>query len=326
MGNKTGWIIAGIMVAFIAGLVIKFVFFASPSPATADTLAEGKLDLFTTGISVATVVDSEPSGSGNAANHYAKALEYIRENQAAWDAIDLHMGSTDDPLAANLLQHCTQVLDLIRPAARIKDMKYTFVYTPKEFIISPRAKATDDLWQIAFVCEAACRHYLRAKDYGKAADAGKALCCLGWHTAGERVRVEMNVAGFEMQVVAANLLQQVYADAGNDAALQASEDYGYAASAAQSRTVDKSRDLLQTIQPEPGDIFNVIENDKDHAWRVDCILQLGRLKFSAPGRGNQRYIKMYIDKYINSEDPYYKAAAEVAKSVTMEQLQDWVNE
>lgn len=321
MGSKTGWIIAGVIVAFIAALAVKFLVFPAPTPPTSATRKEGRLKLIAPDMAIKDVIGTEPSGPGNAADVYHKAIEYARSNQSVWAEIE----AAESALPENLAAHAEKLLSTLAPAADIKEMTYTFNYTPKEFVVSPAPKADDDLRELAVALESLCAHYLKSGNTEKAIDAGEAYMIFGWHVSGERVRVQLTILGFDMQGSATTALQQAYNAAGKSQAVQAAQTYNRQVSLARSLTTAKQRDIFK-LKPPPGDVFNIIENDEDHAWRVEGLLLLGMVKFSSTDRGDQRYIENYFEEYKASDDPYFRAAATVAEDCTLEQVQQWFSQ
>jgi hypothetical protein len=327
VGNKIGWIVAAAMVAFIALLAVNFIVYPDPTDPTSQTLREGVLEKVVIEQPIADITGVEPSGPGNAAEHYHAAIEHIRQNPNLWPAILANYRNPDAHLDWEQSGYLTQVMELMQPAASIKEMEYFFVYTPKEFIVSSRSRATPELEMLAQHLKALWQHYTETEQHERAVEAAKTLAIFGWHVANERVRTELTLFGFQWQQLAAELLARSRHEQNNDHALKAAQAYANAASTAKLATRRKREDLLMLIEPPAGDIFNVIENDEDRAWRVDAILQLGTLRFTRKGhRGDQRQIKIYLEKYLNSDDPYLKAAAQVAQSCTMQQLNEWARE
>jgi len=77
--------------------------------------------------------------------------------------------------------------------------------------------------------------------------------------------------------------------------------------------------------PNPGDIFNVLENDKDPCWRFQAVLSLGLLKFHPAGRdrGDIRYIKTLLENALQSSNQNERAAAKAAKEFTLEDYNNY---
>jgi hypothetical protein len=94
------------------------------------------------------------------------------------------------------------------------------------------------------------------------------------------------------------------------------------------------KSILAVTKPHPGDTFNLIENDKDRAWRVQAILALGILKHlgSLDGdardpstkqivmtQGDSKHVRKLLARLKNSKDPMEALAARTADSLTPEQ-------
>jgi hypothetical protein len=85
--------------------------------------------------------------------------------------------------------------------------------------------------------------------------------------------------------------------------------------------VEAKGQLILGTDPNPGDIFYTIDNDKDRCWRIRCIAMLGLIKYTAShSRGDSNAVEQYIGRFLNSSDPYEAAAAKAAKDLTKEQF------
>ncbi len=77
--------------------------------------------------------------------------------------------------------------------------------------------------------------------------------------------------------------------------------------------------IVWNTKPSPGDIFYIIENDEDRVWRVQGLLTLGLIRFTALGsRGDKRRIEQLVKKHSAGNDPYLAAAAKAAQNFTKE--------
>jgi hypothetical protein len=74
-----GWIVAGIVVLVIGGVIVAVICnnIYSTSDPTEDTTAAGALDYQDVAAPIMTIVPAEPSGSGNAADDYKRAIDII---------------------------------------------------------------------------------------------------------------------------------------------------------------------------------------------------------------------------------------------------------
>ncbi len=71
-----------------------------------------------------------------------------------------------------------------------------------------------------------------------------------------------------------------------------------------------------------GDIFDIAQRSPERMWRVETILKLGRLKYTAATRGDLFGSRKVVAKMAadTSADPAVRAAADAANSLTVEQF------
>jgi molecular chaperone GrpE (heat shock protein) len=74
--------------------------------------------------------------------------------------------------------------------------------------------------------------------------------------------------------------------------------------------------IFQRARFNAGDIWNIAENDKDRAWRVQAILAMGLIRFTHTSKANTARNNKLIERFLNSKDPLEKAAAQAAKAYT----------
>ena len=334
MGNKVGWIISGFGVAIIIAVILFVVIFPSPDGPSRDTLRKGALQLQVPKTPIESFLDFTPSGDGNAAEDYAAAIEIFADNKDELESIKYYMGKGENVrLKSADLALCKQIQDKMAPALQKKSMEYTFKYTPKRFkICSPYIAGMRKLYNLAEVpLQYLYVHYLRKKEYSKAIKVSRQQFVLGWHMMNERVRGDIVAAGMELQQATARDLQALYKETGKTDRAKACQKY-LAEMSPCLREYNRKLGLICTLKrradgvqgPHSGDMFNIIENDKDRTFKVEAILMLGLLKDNDSNRGNLRAINKYLKEHVNSSDPFIKAAAEVADSCTKEDIQRWV--
>jgi len=78
--------------------------------------------------------------------------------------------------------------------------------------------------------------------------------------------------------------------------------------------------ILWAAHPHAGDVFYVIEGDQDRAWRVQALLELGILRFSAETRGDRKKTAKLIERYCAGADEMEAAAARAARDLTEEEF------
>ena len=107
MGNRLGWILAGIFGTFVIIVLVKVLFFPSPTDPTRATLGPGMLTLQKPAEPLTTLLPSAPDGEGNAADDYRRALKSYEKNNEAIQAMFKHYNAlmkdeyrlTDDDVA-----------------------------------------------------------------------------------------------------------------------------------------------------------------------------------------------------------------------------------
>jgi hypothetical protein len=131
----------------------------------------------------------------------------------------------------------------------------------------------------------------------------------------ERARVDVVLRGLRLQQMALERLREVYehwegADKSRIGKLKTyAEGLGRVCRAFRDKWA-----IVWTAAPEPGDVFNIIENDEDRAWRVDALLGLAIVKIREQShRGNSRKVQRLIERFLNSADPLECAAARAAQ-------------
>jgi len=325
MGSKLGWLLAGLLVVGVVGIILVMAVFPSASPATAATLREGVLDLHTVGPPTA-VLGREPTGAGNAADDYKKAIDLYNAN------IDVIKRGTIDrgkiargqaSLDRRTMKILTDIAARVADGAQKKEMKYTLVHTPKKFQVGYFYEPADALRNIsAAVTLLATQHYAR-KEYDEARKALQDAFVIGWHMMNERSRMDLVRIGLGIQrdaVAGLVTLYEKWPDEGGGEKISALSDYDRQLRRLGDSYDDKRRVIWVLGKgASPGDVFNIIENDEDRACRVQALLYLGVLRFTAATRGDRRKTRKLIDKYAASDDLIEKAAAVAARDMAAEE-------
>lgn len=66
---------------------------------------------------------------------------------------------------------------------------------------------------------------------------------------------------------------------------------------------------------DAGDIWNIAENDKNRAWRIQAILAMGLIKFTHASEANTARNNAMLERFLNSKDPLEKAAAQAQEPI-----------
>jgi hypothetical protein len=317
MGSKLGWIIAGALVLVVGGVLFsKLVLGPDPSEPTRVSQAPGFLELHRVEMSPAAVVGSEPSRAGNAGEFYAQAVTHYEKNHYH---LQPYLSSDDRELRRPDLDIFERLAELAAQGAQRQNMEYTFIYTPKGFKVGLEYEPAIQLGRVARALSRLGRHYYARGEYDKAEKVFADAFMLGYHMDRERSRTAMATEGMNIQVLAAGDLKKVRAKAGRDGLRASTDEYLSKLGSVRSFYTGKMRDYW-TIKPKAGDAFNMVANDKDRAWRIQALLDLGRVRFGSSNRGDIKHAEELLAQYANDPDPLIAAAAKAARELTVEEF------
>jgi len=83
--------------------------------------------------------------------------------------------------------------------------------------------------------------------------------------------------------------------------------------------------IFRTVRPEPGDLHNLAENDKDRAWRIQGMQWLGMAKWASADGKQRKAIESYIAGKTSNSDPLMARAAGIAKDFSRLDVQSIKN-
>jgi len=322
MGNKLGWILAAVLVVGLIVAVILTMAFPSHSRPKA-TMKEGMLDLQTVNVPISEIAGAEPSGEGNAADNYDEAARLaVEQKVVVAGALTAIMDAKGGPAAIDpaALEALRKIDRLVAAGTRKKKMQYLFVYTPKNLEVHIRVEELMRLYEVAGAMNALGRYYICQQKYSDADQVYRHLMVMGWHMVKERSHIHMVRMGMGFQRTAwQGMMSLSNAQGDTDKArLKTLGRYETALIVLSDFYIEKQK-IIWTPQPYPGDVFNIVVNDKDRAWRVQAILTLGLIKFSAAEEGDQDYIQELLEELVDDEDPIVAAAAKAAKNLKIEE-------
>jgi len=337
VGSKTGWILALVLVLVVGGVVYRIL---NPSPsAPKETTAEGFLDLKTVPVPLREVIGTEPAAPGNAAEDYHKAVQlcvsHAKDIEQSADATRFDgLVASENPWTDPGLKVCRQIADHVAAGARKKKMEYTFVCSPRRLSFGYEQAHAKRLAKVAVALNLCCQMHTDRKEYAEAEKRIQDMLVFGVHLLEERALPHVCWEGIEIQASALLGLRELYKlwrDAPTNR-LGAIRKYENAL-----RLVDenhrKKQEILwekilatdaTTLQPllAPGDVFNIAENDRDRAWRVQAIITLGAVKYRITDRGDLRKTRELIQRFLRSKDAIVAAAAKVANDLTRDQFRN----
>lgn len=330
MGSKLGWIIAGgVLVAVIVAVLVLIVSPSISGPVA--TARPGVLDMEVVEVSLRDVLgEAKPAQEGNAADDYVKAAELYRANK---DQLAMLRGrlrkladakQPEDAALTTLQLICSHVVS----GARRKKMQYVLVHEPKTLRVGYSYPVADEMYEVANQIRLLAHFHMLREEFEPAEKALQAQFMLGWHLLDERALPATVMAGLEILDSAAKALRRVYrtlieqardqadpklAQYANRVKLLGELDMGLTST---RHAFTEKKKIVWNVNPEPGDIFNVAQNDHDRAWQVQAILALGLVKFTADREADVRHTKQLLATFCQDSDPLKAAAAKAAQDLT----------
>ena len=316
MGNKVGWILAGALLVVVALILLFTVVIPRPASPTAATSKKGFLELKTVGIMPEEIIGWSPSGQGNAADHYHKAVEVYHASE---EEIDRAVAAADLP-GMVLSRKLEEIHGHVAAGARERRMRYTLLHAPKELKVGfgYEADPADSLVMVSHGLLLLVKKHASKRNLVEAEQVLQHGFMLGWHMMDERGRPYMVMRGMDIQDQFLLSLAELYKDSPErKGRVGVLERYLIGLRDLAAFYESKAATVWNT-RPNPGDIFNVIENDEDRAWRVQGLLALGIVKFSAQRSGDRRYARKLMEAYVEGDDrdALEAAAALAAKNLT----------
>jgi len=297
---------------------LSFIHFDPPSDPTSATTSRGALD-FVEMSRPLSFLFSEPTDPGNAGDDYAKALGVYRTHRDIWRSVEERLGRSgiEAVIGEREIALLRQLADHCHAGARKAKMEYSVPHG------QPPTVSTDQTDSLAMTKVMGYMHvyaqylFLKAKNQGEARAAetvAKDLLVMGWHLARERSYPTCTSLGFGFQEQASRLLADIHAKypelAAGDMGTRMRE---YAQSARMAYADSMRLWLTWTMNPKPGDFFNVIENCKDPAWRVQAILGLGITRHRNDGHeGDRVHTEKILAKYAAEGTELEKRAVKAA--------------
>lgn len=333
MGNRLGWVIAGIFVVFVIVLGVLLIF---PSPSMPrETARAGMLDFQKPAVPISTVIGREPSDGGDAGDDYVRAIQVSKAKDSAIKEIlyqydGVRLGKRG-PLTAQELTVLNEVNDILLAGVSKKQMTYYFRRTPKTIEIPYYATLADDFQDMMNVPKMLFENYMAAGEstYPQAEKAMFEILVIGWQLMNERSRMEITRKGVGLQKYACEELRdKLYRKWNQPQRLAAVNSYYDGLVPMSSIYTELFNDIIWRLStqsdgswgPYPGDIFNLVENHEDQSVRAEATLVLGVLKMTCSARGDKRKCRSLIDAQLGSKNPIERVAAECAEKLTPEGL------
>lgn len=329
MNNMVGWVIAVVVLVIIVS-IISFVIVFPPHSSPVESAKPGALDLKVVAVDLTKVIPAAPSGSGNAADDYRRAVSMAVDNETLLEDLDEALASyegespTKDPIPQTALKIAQEIGALVASGAAKAEMNYPLEKVEVCYKIPEPyelAKVSDALYRLAWY------HSKVTKDKAQAEKVLQNQFVLGYHMAKGRLMPYFVWRGLHIQRNACDELAALYSE-WPERSNKSSDirSYRLALDSVISFFDTKAR-YVNSIDPEPGDVFNIVENDKDPCWRIQGILTLGVIKFTpkASSRGDMKYTQRLLEKLIASPNELERNAAKAAKEFRVEDFRIYGN-
>lgn len=152
----------------------------------------------------------------------------------------------------------------------------------------------------------------------------KAVIAFGFHVEQERLRYSQTITGIAIQKRACRMLGQVYEKTERTPLAQAATEYVAALQDLQNRLESKAATttaMLENGSPLPGELFWLVDNDKDRMWQIEATLLLGLTQHTAPRKADQRAARQRLTSLVRyCSDPMLRDAAAAALGTTREDV------
>jgi hypothetical protein len=320
-GNRRGWMIALAIVATAACGSALFLHHAgTPTPATSFARDPSNLAVIQLPITPEVVLHRDELADHTQA--YARCLELYKQNPDLYDRFAA-TGTPDDPQAASL--SAVQTILRIRTLGQAKifaDRPQTLINYDRSH---PDLDACRTLGTIAIVRLGLLKQ--RGGDLAGARRCYEAGFALGHALLAERLTYDELEAGLSMMGQASPALATLLEKSGDLA--RAEKIRAFDLARAQyvreritpmlrvSRSVDGP-----TITEHAGDLQAIISDSREHTWRIEAILALGRMRYftgDPPSPANRRAALRKLRMLSSDGDTATNTAARAALALTPEQ-------
>jgi len=324
VGYKVGWILSGIVIVGVCGVLVKMLMFPSEPEPSGEVKFED-LKFKKPSVEISEILGSTPSGGGNAADNYVKAMEVYANNRDQINAMVTDFDTGDKrSLSTEELNLCEKIRSHVRAGAMKKEMNYILEHTPKT--LKPSVPGYIELIGVRdALLSCLFRHNYNVKDFENCKVIAGEVMTMGWHLMSERSRGLIVMAGAQIQLDSAQFLSLVHAE-------QEKHDLANLCSRYQDEmrglyaNFNKKMEVLRSANPDAGDVFLIIRRDEDRTWRVEGIYSLLFLRYrKRKSRGTVRAIDSLLNSYRGDSDPLVAAAVEsvLGNDVPEDQFLDW---
>ncbi|MHC4982600.1 MAG: hypothetical protein ACYTF6_05465 [Planctomycetota bacterium] len=312
MGSKFGWLLAGLVVLAVALYLIVKLAFPGPSEPE-ETRGIRLLALKDVNFWPLRVVGPRPALPGDGGEDYYKA---VSASGPKAEAIARLSKSENLILPEASLEYLEEIDGHVARGARKAKASYASRF-PEQIRVAAGFLPAKGLKSVHDALKLLLLHYIKKPDLEKAREISRHAFIMGWHLMKERGHANITWVGVNLQYLGLGGFEYISnATSKDQSVIEKIRDYQKQLEAILACYRKKVTILHDKKRPNPGDVFNIAENDKDHGWRVQAIQMLGVVKFSSGHLGDRRYVRKLISKFSKSDDKLIAAAAKAAANFT----------
>ncbi len=320
MNYKIGIAIAMIFVIIIGVVIYIFVGPASLGQPTYRTMGTGFMKPIKIGYGVGGLTPV-PNGSGAGAI-YIQAFKQVTELSTDRNALK-KLTVNSNPDASPMIQAIVKLIEQAAPKTMTR--KYLLfakgVRLPE--VTDTLADRLNAIGQMTGAYAASC---ISDKKNKEAAKALTALLVFGQRLWSHGLFVDVRTAGLEDINSAAAGLRMVYKSgpASNQFEYDAAGKLLTAAGAATQQWYGKEK-IVNVLNPNSGDMANIVRYDQDISWRIDAMLELGIARWTTGYAPRAHAIAVFLKHYTKDHNHWISASAKVAYGMTAQTMNQLAN-
>ncbi len=313
-GNRLGWGLSGAMVVIVGGLLGLVIWASLRITPPTEFTAQGKhLEAMALPVDPAgyLAASTEP---GNAGELYRQAIIEYGQNAQRYQAF------TSNPRKLSDLDNLPAAADLLKAAQLAPGA--IFADKPGVIVSYDNQELVDSIEGLGNVLTMAGSLARREKNFDLAEKYFQAAFAFGCSLYKERLTRGELGAGLGMMSGAAVSMQRMAVDQGKTDLANHWQDFLKAYSDYDTDWIKRIERVISSIDQKvlerhAGDVYVLATQSQERLWRIEAILKLGRYRYNAGRKGDQRQAARFV-KQLASEatDPAIRAAAVAARDLT----------
>lgn len=312
-GNKLGWGISAAIVAFMGWVVWVLIQAGTPAPPTS-FLTDAVLGPLAFPAPPTQVVSSMTDQTDSGPDYQAAIADYKRNPRA----YDLSKIRSFDANAAKL----PGVLAMLHAT----DSSKANIFGGNLAAVVNYQGEREDMEALSGLAKAVSTLglYRKAKDPKDAAKYFEAEFSLGAKMYQERLVYDEMFRGIGIMGEATAALISLAESSGDKARAQALRDFEGARRDYYENSIKPVWNVISSIDPgiiaiHPGNVAKIAADGKEHMWRVEAAMKLGRQRYYSERAGDQRAARWQLRKLAADPDPAVALAARLGQELSIEQ-------